>query len=358
MIDPLSFLALIVLSVGLSQVVCPRNYWQRLLCITAPGVLLLYAIHPLALAFAVICVIASLTVFLAGRFLVQGKIRTLLPYTLLLLLLVPDLASVALASPVLLLGSAFFVIRQMVTVAHGIRKSAPLADFLPALTMSTFTFAALPSGPVFNGMETWPVLKEQRDAQWGEGCFRVFEGFVFLFAVSGLLGLLRSKTVLPPTLPQLEPLAYIAHDMLQPLVAFAMLFATFYGYSRMAEGTALLFGFELPRNFDNPHLARDLGDFWKRWHRSMAGFVMQYIYLPLLVTTSNAKLALIVAFLFMAVWHDLTPGFLIWGLGHGIGLAFLLPWLQQARVSPAFIRISSMVYVIGLSSVAHGEWLP
>jgi D-alanyl-lipoteichoic acid acyltransferase DltB (MBOAT superfamily) len=124
----------------------------------------------------------------------------------------------------------------------------------------------------------------------------------------------------------------------------------------MAEGSALLLGFEVPRNFNKPHLARDLGDFWKRWHRSMADFVMQYIYLPLLVTTARAKLALIAAFVFMGLWHNFSPAFLIWGLGHGVGLAFLLPWAQRSGVRPVMLRIASLTYVIVLSGIAHGVW--
>jgi D-alanyl-lipoteichoic acid acyltransferase DltB (MBOAT superfamily) len=142
-----------------------------------------------------------------------------------------------------------------------------------------------------------------------------------------------------------------------PLAGFGFLFATYYGYSRVAEGSALLFGFVGPQNFNKPHLARDLGDFWKRWHRSMADFVMQHIYLPLLVTTSRTKLALISAFVFMGLWHDFSIGFLVWGVGHGIGLAFVLPWAQRRNVNATVIRIASLVFVILLSSIAHRLWL-
>lgn len=83
---------------------------------------------------------------------------------------------------------------------------------------------------------------------------------------------------------------------------------------------------------------------------------MQYIYLPLLVTTSRTRFALIAAFVFMGLWHDLSAGFLIWGVGHGVGLAYILPMAQRSRLGPIALRIGSLAYVILLSAIAHGVW--
>ena len=203
-------------------------------------------------------------------------------------------------------------------------------------------------------------LRKRATPQYGEGLYRIFEGFVFLFAISGFMsmGVEHIRTLENLFWSQGNSLTYGGlHFMLLPLVSFGFLFGTFYGYSRMAEGAALVLGFSVPQNFNKPHLARDLGDYWKRWHRSMADFVMQYIYLPIIVTSANAKIALISAFVFMGVWHDLSPNFLIWGLGHGVGLAYGLPWAKKAGVSALAIRVLSLAYVVFLSAIAHGVWL-
>ena len=359
MIDAISFLILITLAVGLSHVFLPYDYRNRLLWIVLPGVLLLFVVHPKALAFAVVCFVISTAVFLAGRAIGNARVKARIPYAILLLLFVPDIARLATQMPILWLGSAFFIIRQMMTVAQGVKASAPLKEFVPALLMATFFFAALPSGPVFNGLRTWQDLRTDAPPAYGEGCYRLFEGFVYLFAVAGFasvvissLGVIEARLVGAAGTIGTLLLAVVA----KPVAAFGFLFATFYGYSRMAEGSALLFGFEVPQNFNKPHLASDLGDFWKRWHRSMADFVMQYIYLPLLVTTSSAKLALIAAFVFMGLWHDFSAGFLIWGLGHGLGLAYLVPWARRRGIGPNAMQLASLSYVIVLSAIAHGVW--
>jgi D-alanyl-lipoteichoic acid acyltransferase DltB (MBOAT superfamily) len=357
MIDPVSFLLLILLSVGLSHAAFPYGFGNRLFWTVVPGVSLLFITHPLALAFAVVSVAVGIAVFLIARTAGDARTNARAPYAILLLLLVPDIMSLLRDSPVLWLGSAFFVVRQMITVANALKLGATFQEFCQALLLSTFFFAALPSGPVFSGMNARAALKAGSSPAYGEGLYRIFEGFVYLFAVSGFIStaIKHLDSISPDRVDHFA--ASLALSLLaKPTAAFGILFATFYGYSRMAEGSALLFGFEVPQNFNKPHLARDLADFWKRWHRSMADFVMQYIYLPLLVSTSRAKLAIIAAFLFMGIWHNLSMGFLVWGLGHGIGLAYLLPWARRRNLSPGALRVGSLAYVIALSSIAHGVW--
>jgi len=359
MIDAISFLIIILLSVGLSHAFLPYDCRNRLFWIVAPGILLLFITHPMALIFAVGSFALSTGIFFAGRVVDSPQFRTRIPYIILLLLFVPDLMRLVREAPILWLGSAFFIVRQMMTVAQGIKNPVAFKQFLPALLLSTFCFAALPSGPVFSGLWCWDQLKQNMVPAYGEGCYRLFEGLVYLFAVAGFIGV--AIPILGVTAAQMAGDGGLAGPLFlkffaEPLAGFSLLFATFYGYSRMAEGSALLFGFEVPQNFNKPHLARDLGDFWKRWHRSMADFVMQYIYLPLLVLTSRTKLALIAAFGFMGLWHNFSLGFLIWGLGHGIGLGFLLPWAQQRNVATTLLRIASLAYVVALSAIAHGVW--
>lgn len=361
MIDSLSFLLLTLISVGLSQVFLARSAIHRLFWIVLPGTTLLYAVHPKALLYALACLITSFVLYGIGRSSKSVRIKTRLPYIMFIFLFLPDGFNIIQTQPILYLGAAFFIIRQMMTLSEALKKNIDFNKFLPSTLIATFFFAALPSGPVFSGLDIWQQLKERNCAAYQEGTYRLFEGFVCLFALAGFANIgveflntldLNSNNIFVATYYN------FLHVTLVSLVSFGFLFATFYGYSRMAEGAALLMGFSVPQNFDNPHLATDLANFWRRWHRSMANFVMQYIYLPLLVSYKNAKLALVAAFLFMGIWHKFSIEFMVWGLGHGIGLAYALPWLQKHYPSPTFIRIVSLVYILFLSSIAHEIWMP
>lgn len=356
MIDSVTFILLIILCVGLSYVLLPYSRANRLFWCVTPGIALLFIIHPAALLFATACFSVSFCLFLIGRYSNSSYISVRVPYLLLTLLLFPDVYTLFSTTPVLWLGSAFFIIRQMMTVAQCIKSCCSTKDFLASLLIATFFFAALPSGPVFSGLHCWKSLNENRRPDNKEGCFRLFEGFVFLFAVTGFLDVALSwiRDIENGFFSvSLAAIPFAASFFLIPLTSFCLLYASFYGYSRMAEGSAILFGFEVPQNFKKPYLARDLGDFWQRWHCSMANFVMQYIYLPLLVTSASVRLSLILAFVFMGLWHNLSWNFLVWAIGHGVGLAFILPWIRKKSLRPGLLRLLTLLYVVALSSIAH-----
>ncbi|RKY82511.1 MBOAT family protein, partial [candidate division KSB1 bacterium] len=59
------------------------------------------------------------------------------------------------------------------------------------------------------------------------------------------------------------------------------IYGDFSGYSDIAIGTAKLFGFSLMRNFNAPYLARDIGEFWRRWHISLSTWFRDYVFIPL-----------------------------------------------------------------------------
>ena len=104
----------------------------------------------------------------------------------------------------------------------------------------------------------------------------------------------------------------------------AQLYCDFSGYTDMARGIALLFGYTLPRNFASPYAATNLGDFWKRWHMSFSRWLRDYIYLPLggsWKSPTRVSLNLFLTFLFCGIWHGASWGYILWGGIHGIGLA-------------------------------------
>lgn len=359
MIDPVSYLVLILVVLGLSHVTLLFTYSpvSRIFWCVTPGLVLLIIAHQTALFFALAAVACNVILYVLCKNMENARLKARLPYLILLLLFIPDAFDLFQNAPILWLGSAFFIVRQMMTTTQAVKKNVEMNAYFPGLLLATFFFAALPSGPIFNGLDVWKKLNERRDPSYVEGGYRIFEGFVYLFAIAGFASMtVGGLRAFEATLTNVTAFGAI-HFVLTPVASFAFLFASFYGYSRMAEGTALVLGFDVPENFNKPHLATDLGDFWKRWHRSMADFVMQYIYLPLIVTTANAKIALVIAFVFMGLWHDLSVNYLIWGLGHGLALSYGVPWLKKREVSPVWIRVGSLAYVVFLSSIAHKVWM-
>ncbi|MBZ7964780.1 MBOAT family O-acyltransferase [Campylobacter sp. 2457A] len=123
------------------------------------------------------------------------------------------------------------------------------------------------------------------------------------------------------------PQSYNFIQLLSAIYAYAIqIYCDFSGYIDLVCAFALMLGFNLPPNFNMPYLSKNLKEFWSRWHISLSTFIRDYIYIPL---GGNKKgkartiLNLLIAFILSGIWHGNTLTFLIWGLLHGIGVAFL-----------------------------------
>ena len=100
----------------------------------------------------------------------------------------------------------------------------------------------------------------------------------------------------------------------------------FSGYTDIAIGLARLMGIKLPENFNWPYLAKNLQDFWQRWHMSLSSWIRDYIYIPLGGNKHGTVRKVfngIVAFAVCGLWHGAAWNFIVWGLYHGIGLVFV-----------------------------------
>ena len=92
----------------------------------------------------------------------------------------------------------------------------------------------------------------------------------------------------------------------------------FSGYSDMAIGLGKMFGFDIPENFNYPYMAKNVEEFWRKWHISLGTWFREYVYIPLggnrkgrVKTYKN----LFVVFLLTGLWHGANFTFIIWG-GH------------------------------------------
>lgn len=109
------------------------------------------------------------------------------------------------------------------------------------------------------------------------------------------------------------------------ILAYAMqIYFDFSGYSDMAIGLGLLFGFVFARNFNAPYAATSLTDFWRRWHISLSSWLREYLYIPLGGNRLGEGRACLNVFLTMflgGLWHGASWTFIVWGALHGAVLA-------------------------------------
>jgi alginate O-acetyltransferase complex protein AlgI len=103
----------------------------------------------------------------------------------------------------------------------------------------------------------------------------------------------------------------------------------FSGYSDMAVGLALMFGINLPLNFNSPYQATGIVDFWRRWHMTLSRFLRDYLYIPLGGNRLGAQrryINMLSVMLLGGLWHGAGWGFIVWGGLHGLYLGINHAW--------------------------------
>jgi alginate O-acetyltransferase complex protein AlgI len=157
----------------------------------------------------------------------------------------------------------------------------------------------------------------------------VYAGLLRVFI--GLGKKLLIADVLALTVAEKFYVASTRHAWIIVLAYSFQIYFDFSAYSDIAIGFARMLGITLPENFNWPYLARNIRDFWDRWHITLSRWVRDYIFLPagraLFKTplrpwpAAIAALSYLLTFLTVGAWHGLTASFLVWGLYHGALLA-------------------------------------
>ena len=112
----------------------------------------------------------------------------------------------------------------------------------------------------------------------------------------------------------------------------AQIYCDFSGYTDMAIATARLLGYELTLNFNYPYLARNISDFWHRWHISLSTWLRDYLYIslggnrgPRWFVCRNIMLTMLLG----GLWHGAAWTFVIWGGLHGGALIVHRAWRER-----------------------------
>jgi alginate O-acetyltransferase complex protein AlgI len=144
----------------------------------------------------------------------------------------------------------------------------------------------------------------------------------------------------------------------------------FSAYSDIAIGLGRTLGIVLPENFRAPYVAKNIREFWERWHITLSQWVRDSVFTPTgrwlfgtplrRVPIAIAVISYLVTFTIVGAWHGLTPGFLLWGVYHGALLSLYhvirvktpgwiadRPWYESRAVRLASIAFTFLCVTIG-----------
>ncbi len=243
---------------------------------------------------------------------------------------------------ILPIGISFFTFQAIAYIVDCYkRKIEPIRNIIDFSFFLTF-FPQLVAGPIMRATAFIPQLHSKyklRDTEFSHALYLIAKGLVKKILLADFLAYKLVDNVFD------APWAYSGLENLAALYAYAaQIYFDFSGYTDIALGIALLFGFKLPINFNSPYHAKSLTKFWRCWHISLSTWLRDYIYIPM---GGNRKgsvrsfVNIILTMLIGGLWHGANWKFIIWGGIHGLGLVIekLLHPLTSRIKSSAINRI-------------------
>lgn len=153
-------------------------------------------------------------------------------------------------------------------------------------------------------------------------------------------------------------------DSIAGVIAYSFqLYFDFSGYSDMAVGISLMMGIRLPINFNSPYKARNIIDFWRRWHITLSRFLRDYLYIALggnRKGSTRRYMNLFITMLLGGIWHGAGWTFMLWGALHGLYLGVNHFWRhlssRYATLNRLFSAISWIYLPVTFASVVFA-WI-
>ena len=207
------------------------------------------------------------------------------------------------------IGISFFTFQTLGYVIDVYLKkhkpSPSLIDFMTYVCL----FPQLVAGPIVRYIDIEKELVDRKTSysKFSEGIKRFTIGLSKKVLIANVLGEFIKEVITITVLSSwLKPLAYTLQ-----------IYFDFSGYSDMAIGLGLMFGFRFRENFNYPLIANSITDFWRRWHISLSSWFRDYIYIPLggnRVSKLKWFRNIFAVWFLTGFWHGASWNFIIWGL--------------------------------------------
>ena len=229
-----------------------------------------------------------------------------------------------LAEVILPLGLSYYIFQTIGYILDIYRGSIKAEKDFLKFSLFTLFFPKLLVGPIERAKNLLPqiavdhlfikenIIAGSKTILWG-----IFKKIVVAERISLYVDAVYSN------LPNHNSLTFYFATFLYPI----QVYADFSGYTDMALGSAKLFGYDLMDNFKRPLFAKNVSDFWRRWHISLSTWVNDYIYKPITYQRRDwgnigVFYALLISFVVIGIWHGATWNFVVFGILQASALIF------------------------------------
>lgn len=233
------------------------------------------------------------------------------------------------------IGISFYTFQALSYVVDVYRGECKVQKDIYKLSLYICLFPQLIAGPIVKYHDVAEQI-EDRDVNFDNvtlGVQRFIIGLSKKVLIANTMGAIVDKIFIqnPHNFSHLTAwLGAVAYSF--------QLFFDFSGYSDMAIGLGLIFGFRFLENFNYPYISKSISEFWRRWHISLSTWFKQYVYISLggnrcgmFKTLRNLG----IVFLLTGIWHGAEWTFILWGCWHGLFIClekyFNMKALQETK---------------------------
>ena len=241
---------------------------------------------------------------------------------------------------ILPIGLSFHTFQSMSYTIEVYRGHQKAEKHLGYFANFVLFFPQMVAGPIERYATLGEELRKKQTLNYqnlSAGFRLVLLGFVVKMVVADQLAPFVNQVYAAPS-------EYNQVQIFLALVFFSFqIYADFFGYSLIAQGSACLLGVHIMDNFKTPYFSASISEFWRRWHISLSTWFRDYVYIPLGGNrTSVGRWAFntLLVFGISGLWHGANWTFIVWGLLHGIFLLLEKPFKRYANVLSTFVLVS------------------
>ena len=184
-------------------------------------------------------------------------------------------------SIVLPVGISFFTFQGLSYVIDVYRNERLKSTHFRDVLLYIALFPQLVAGPIIRYEDVADEIHSRRNTleQLAKGLRRFIVGLSKKLLIADICGNVvaliynADRSVLDSRTAWLAAVCYLMQ-----------IYFDFSGYSDMAIGLGLCFGFHFKENFNYPYISASIQEFWRRWHISLSTWFREYLYIPLAAT--------------------------------------------------------------------------
>ncbi len=261
------------------------------------------------------------------------------------------------------IGISFFIFQKIAYLVDAHQGKAEEYNFLD-FCLFVMYFPQLIAGPIVHHNEIIPQFRQ-------DSIFKLNFSDMAAGLMMFTIGLCKKNLIADKLAAWIEPsfsatqqgwnLSFLESWVAALGFTFQIYF-DFSAYTDMALGLALMIGIRLPQNFDSPYKAKNIIDFWRRWHMTLSRFLRDYVYIPL-GGNRNGSIRrynnLLLTMLIGGLWHGAAWTFIVWGTLHGLFLIVNHGWqILKAKLewNPKSFAYSTACQILTFLSVV-GAWV-